>query len=132
MGPAGRSRAMGVWLSLLVAGIALPARAEEVGGGGGGGGGGAAAGVGARQRVAVVRLACEGNVVEAARGLFATRAVEGLAAVQFEVFSGAAVAQRLAGGNGELARCRDGACYPAVARALGVGYLVAGTVSESN
>jgi hypothetical protein len=137
MGPSWLSTAMGVWV-VVAAGVATPARparAEE--GAGAGAVAGAGAGAGARQRVAVVRLDFEGNVAEAARELFAARAVEGLAAVQFEVFSGATVARRLAGGNGkggdgDLARCHDGACYPAVAQALGVGYLVAGSVSESN
>jgi hypothetical protein len=96
-----------------------------------------AAGAAGRQRVAVVRVDFEGNVAEAARELFAARVVEGLAAVQFEVFSGAAVAQKLGqggpgGGAASLATCRDGACYPAVAQALAVGYLVAARVSESN
>jgi hypothetical protein len=82
--------------------------------------------------VAVVRVDFDGNVSEAARDLFAARVVEGLAAVQFEVFSGAAVAQKLAQAGGPLAACRDGSCYPAVARSLAVGYLVAARVSESN
>jgi hypothetical protein len=85
-----------------------------------------------RQRVAVVRLDFEGNVAEAARELFASRVVEGLAAAQFEVFSGAAVAQKLAAAGGKLGNCRDGGCYPALAQALAVSYLVAARVTESN
>ena len=85
-----------------------------------------------RQRVALVRVDFEGSVAEAARELFATRAVEGLAAAQFEVFAGPAVTQKLAAAGRKLPDCRDGGCYPAVAQALGVGYLVAGRVSESN
>jgi TolB-like protein len=93
-----------------------------------------AEGITGRQRVAVVRVDFEGSVSEAARELFAGRVVEGLAAAQFEVFSGAAVAQKLALGTAkrDLSGCRDGACYPAVAQALAVGYLVAGRVAESN
>ena len=48
-----------------------------------------------RQRVAVVHVDFEGNVAEAARDLFESRVVEGLAAAQFEVFSGAAVSQKV-------------------------------------
>lgn len=91
-----------------------------------------AAGAAPRQRVAVVRVDFEGNVAEAARDLFAARVVEGLAAAQFEVFSGVAVSQKLPQGAGDLGSCRDGSCYPAVAQLLAVGYLVAGRVSESN
>jgi TolB-like protein len=83
-------------------------------------------------RVAVVRVDFEGSVAEAARELFAGRVVEGLAAAQFEVFSGAAVSQKLAAAGNKLGSCRDGGCYPAVARALDVTYLVAGRVVESS
>jgi PEGA domain len=85
-----------------------------------------------RQRVAVVRLDFEGTVAEAGRELFASRVVEGLAAVQFEVFAGGAVTRKLAAAGRKLASCRDGGCYPAVAQVLEVGYLVSGRVSESN
>jgi hypothetical protein len=112
---------VGVVLSIALAMAAAPARAA------------APADGAARQKVAVVRVDFEGNVVEAARELFAARVVEGLAAVQFEVFAGAAVSQKLSGTPaGDLSLCRDGACYPAVAQALGVSYLVAGRVAESN
>jgi hypothetical protein len=85
-----------------------------------------------RQRVAVVRVDFEGNVAEAARELFANRAVEGLAAAQFEVFAGAAVTHKLAAAGRKLAECRDAGCYPAMAQALAVGYLVSARVVESN
>ena len=94
--------------------------------------GAAASEIAGRQRVAVVRLDFEGSVAEAARELFASRVVEGLAAAQFEVFSGAGVAQRLAASGGRLANCRDDGCYPALAQALAVSYLVAARVAESN
>jgi hypothetical protein len=85
-----------------------------------------------RLRVGVVRVDFEGSVAEAARELFAGRVVEGLAAAQFEVFAGAAVSQKLAAAPGRLGACRDGGCYPAVAEALDVAYLVAGRVVESS
>jgi len=85
-----------------------------------------------RLRVGVVRVDFEGSVAEAARDLFAGRVVEGLAAAQFEVFAGAAVSQKLAAAPGRLGACRDGGCYPAVAEALGVTYLVAGRVVETS
>lgn len=118
MGPVCRSAVLAA--GLAVAALAAAPRAASAGE------------VTGRQRVAVVRVDFEGNVAEAARELFAARVVEGLAAVQFEVFSGAVVAQKLAPGTGALANCRDGGCYPAVAQALAVGYLVAGRVTESN
>lgn len=90
------------------------------------------AGITGRQRVAVVRVDFDGSVAEAARELFATRVVEGLAAAQFEVFSGAAVSQKLAAGGRRLVNCRDTDCYPEVAQSLSVTYLVAARVSESN
>jgi hypothetical protein len=89
-------------------------------------------GAGPRQRVAVAHVDFEGNVSEAARDLFESRVVEGLAAAQFEVFSSAAVSQKLAANGQRLANCRDGGCYPALARVLGVNYLVAARVSESS
>jgi hypothetical protein len=85
-----------------------------------------------RQRVAVAHVDFEGNVAEAARDLFESRVVEGLAAAQFEVFASAAVSQKLAAAGQRLANCRDGGCYPELARALGVNYLVAARVSASN
>jgi TolB-like protein len=85
-----------------------------------------------RQRVAVVRVDFDGSVSEAARELFASRVVEGLAAAQFEVFSGAAVSQKLVAGGRRMTTCRDGDCYPDVAQALSVSYLVAARVSVSN
>ncbi len=67
-------------------------------------------GAGPRQRVAVAHVDFEGNVSEAARGLFESRVVEGLAAAQFEVFSSAAVSQKLAANGQRLGNCRDGGC----------------------
>ncbi len=89
-------------------------------------------GAGPRQRVAVAHVDFEGNVAEAARDLFESRVVEGLAAAQFEVFSSAAVSQKMAANGQRLANCRDGGCYPALARVLGVNYLVAARVSASS
>ena len=119
---------LSVTIAVLVLGLAsliLPraARAEGVA---------AASETLGRQRVALVRVDFEGSVAEAARELFANRAVEGLAAAQFEVFAGAAVTQKLGAAGRKLLECRDGSCYPAVAQALTVGYLVAGRVTESN
>ncbi len=91
-----------------------------------------AATIAGRQRVAVVRVDFDGSVSEAARELFASRVVEGLAAAQFEVFSGAAVSQKLVAGGRRLTTCRGGDCYPDVAQALTVSYLVAARVSVSN
>ena len=42
------------------------------------------------------------------------------------------MSQKLAANGQRLANCRDGGCYPALARVLGVNYLVAARVSESN
>src|SRR5581483_5774311 len=92
----------------------------------------AAPGTARRQRVAVAHVDFEGNVSEAARGLFESRVVEGLAAAQFEVFASSAVSQKLAADGRRLANCRDGSCYPALAQVLGENYLVAARVSESN
>ena len=69
--------------------IARSARAEETGAQG-------------KQRVAVVRLAFEGAVPEAARELFAQRLALGLAAARFEVMTGAIV-RRTHGGSGRFA-----------------------------
>src|SRR5580692_8214303 len=63
-----------------------------------------------KQRVAVVRLAFEGNVPEVARDFFGQRLVEGLAAARFEVMTGAMVRERLA--------------------AVGVAFLVFAAVTE--
>lgn len=92
----------------------------------------AAPGAVGSQRVAVAHVDFEGSVSEAARDLFEGRVVEGLAAAQFEVFSSAAVSQKLSADGRRLVNCRDGGCYPELARALGVSYLVAARVSESS
>ena len=67
-----------------------------------------------RPQVAVVRLTFTGGVAEAARELFAQRLVEGLAVAEFQVTSGAPVAERLrtAGVDATSATsCADEACY---------------------
>jgi hypothetical protein len=83
-----------------------------------------------KQRVAVVRLAFEGNVPEAARDLFAQRLVEGLAAARFEVMTGAMVKERLAAAGLGADSCSGGSCTGKAARALGVAFLVFATVVE--
>lgn len=92
----------------------------------------AATGAVERQRVAVAHVDFDGNVSEAARDLFEGRVVEGLAAAQFEVFSSTAVSQKLSADGRRLVNCRDGGCYPELARVLRVNYLVAARVSESS
>jgi TolB-like protein len=84
----------------------------------------------ASQRVAIVRMEFEGNVPEAVRELLVDRLVEGLAAAKFEVYEGRAVSDRLRN-DAALAGCRDSSCYPRMAEALKVGYLVAGKVVEN-
>jgi TolB-like protein len=86
-----------------------------------------------RPQVAVVRLTFTGGVAEAARELFAQRLVEGLAVAEFQVTSGAPVAERLrtAGVDATSATsCADEACYRRAGAALGVAYLVTGAVGE--
>jgi hypothetical protein len=83
-----------------------------------------------KQRVAVVRLAFEGNVPEAARELFAQRLVEGLAAARFEVMTGAMVKERLAAAGLGADSCAGGSCTGKAARALGVAFLVFAAVVE--
>ncbi len=82
------------------------------------------------QRVGLVRLDFAGDVPEVSRDLFVSRLVEGLAVARFQVLSGGAVRQRL--GTPALRDCADTDCYPAVAEALEVGYLVSGRIEESN
>jgi len=83
------------------------------------------------QRVAVVRLAFRGDVPEGHKAAFASRLVEGLAVAAFQVFSGPSVDRKLSA-TGKLDKCEDSDCYPKVADALEVGYLVVGTIVESN
>jgi hypothetical protein len=83
-----------------------------------------------KQRVAVVKLAFEGSVPEAARDLFAQRLVEGLAAARFEVMTGAMVKERLAAAGLGADSCAGGSCTEKAARALGVAFLVFATVVE--
>jgi hypothetical protein len=101
----------------LLAATARPARAQ----------GDAAAG---KQRVAVVKLAFQGNVPEAARDLFAQRLVDGLAAARFEVMTGAMVKERLAAAGLSADSCSGGSCTGKAARALDVAFLVFATVVE--
>ena len=82
------------------------------------------------QRVAVLRLAFGGGVPEASRDQFAQRLVEGLAAAQFEVVPEASVRRRLGTAGIDVAGCRNDDCYGRAAQALGVAYVVAGSVDE--
>jgi hypothetical protein len=107
----------GLAAALVLTASARPARAQDD----------AAAG---KQRVAVVRLAFEGNVPEAARDLFAQRLVEGLAAARFEVMTGAMVKERLAAAGLGADSCAGGSCTGKAARALGVAFLVFASVIE--
>lgn len=112
--------ALGSGLALylaLGAAFARPARAQDVGATG-------------KQRVAVVRLAFEGAVPEAARDLFAQRLVEGLAAARFEVMTGAMVRERLAAVGLGADSCSGGSCTGKAAGALGVAFLVFASVVE--
>lgn len=84
------------------------------------------------QRVALLDIEFRGDVPAGNRDAFAARLVEGLAVARFQVFSGPAVVRRLGGERADLARCRDSDCYPQVAASLDVGFLVTGSVAESN
>jgi hypothetical protein len=86
-----------------------------------------------RPRVAVVRLAFDGGVPEAARDLFANRLAEGLAAAQLRVIPKVTVQERLieAGLGFEIASCRAGsACMARAAAVLEVPYMVIAAVTE--
>jgi len=91
---------------------------------------GPAGGASDRQRVAVVKLTFSGGVPEAARDLFGDRLVEGLAAAQFEVLSGSVVRQRLTAASVDVAACYGSGCLARAAAALGVAFLVVGSVEE--
>jgi hypothetical protein len=80
------------------------------------------------QRVAVVRLAISGGVPEAVRARFSQRVLDGLTAARFEVLAGDRLQKRLRATSSES--CDEPSCYPAMARELGVGYLVAGAIGE--
>jgi hypothetical protein len=82
------------------------------------------------QRVALLKLDFAGSVPEAARARVSQRLVEGLAAARFEVLSGEGLDSRLPGGR--LRACAEPGCYPELARALGVGYLVTGKIVEKD
>jgi TolB-like protein len=83
-----------------------------------------------RPQVAVMRLTFSGGVAEAARELFAQRLVEGLAVAEFQVMAAAPAADRLNAAGINPLSCADEACYRRAGPAVGVAYLVAGTVSE--
>jgi hypothetical protein len=106
-------------VSPIVIVLAASGRARAQGGDGAG-----------KQRVAVVRLAFEGNVPEVARDLFGQRLVEGLAAARFEVMTGAMVRERLAAAGLEADSCAGGSCTGKAAHALGVAFLVFAAVTE--
>jgi hypothetical protein len=106
-------------VSPIVIVLAASGRARAQGGEGAG-----------KQRVAVVRLAFEGNVPEVARDLFGQRLVEGLAAARFEVMTGAMVRERLAAAGLEADSCAGGSCTGKAAHALGVAFLVFAAVTE--
>jgi hypothetical protein len=82
------------------------------------------------QRVAVVRLGFGGDVPEAGQEMFGRRLVQGLTVARFQVLSAAKLRDKLAGSGN--ASCNDPSCYPDLARALGVGYLVIGHVTENS
>jgi hypothetical protein len=108
-----------VLVAILAVGLGLARRAEAQ-----------EEGAVGKQRVAVVKLAFEGGVPEAARELFAQRLVEGLAAARFEVLTGAMVRERLAGAGLGEGSCAGGSCAGKAARALGVAFLVFASVVE--
>jgi len=113
----GRACVATVWAAALV--LAGARRAEAQG-----------EGAAAKQRVAVVKLAFEGGVPEAARELFGQRLVEGLAAARFEVVTGAMVSERLAAAGLGADSCSGGSCTARAASALGVAFLVFASVVE--
>jgi hypothetical protein len=112
------TRALGI--TALVIGVAAGARPAEA----------QAPGPAGKQRVAVVKLAFEGGVPEAARDLFAQRLVEGLTAARFEALSGAMVRERLAAVGLGADACAGGSCTTRAAQALGVAFLVYASVVE--
>jgi TolB-like protein len=82
------------------------------------------------QRVAVVRLSFAGEIPEAGKDMFGGRLVQGLTAARFQVLATAGLRDTPAGVAS--ADCSDPSCYPGVARKLGVGYLVVGSVTENS
>jgi hypothetical protein len=80
------------------------------------------------QRVAVVRMDIDSSIPETVRARFAQRVVDGLAAARFEVLAGDRLQKRLRGSPSSA--CDQPSCYPAMARELGVGYLVSGAIGE--
>jgi hypothetical protein len=67
-------------------------------------------------------------VPEGAQDMFGQRLQQGLRVARFEVLAGHRLRDRLR----ELGSCAQPRCYPDVARALGVGYLVVGQVIEQS
>jgi hypothetical protein len=84
------------------------------------------------QRVAIARLQFAGRIPEGLQASFEQRLVQGLSAARFEVLPGGDVQQALAGPNQALATCQNASCYPAMAAALSVSYLITGQITESN
>jgi hypothetical protein len=82
------------------------------------------------QRVAIVRLDFRGTVPAAGRTRFAERLGEGLTAARFEVLAGEGLQRRLRASG--ASPCDEPSCYPELARALGVGYLVSGNITEQD
>jgi TolB-like protein len=82
-----------------------------------------------KQRVAIVRLDYDGTVPDAVRELLTQKLIEGLTAVAFDVIGGASVSEKIVG-DAKVSACRDEVCYPQVAAALNVSYLVAGAIQE--
>jgi hypothetical protein len=103
--------------SLVLIGVLLApaARAEDAPG----------AGV---QRVGVLRLQFDAGVPEGAQDMFGQRLQQGLRVAGFEVLAGRRLRDRLR----QLGGCAEPRCYPDTARALGVGYLVVGQVTEQS
>jgi hypothetical protein len=116
--PAARRLVTALAAALVLAAVGAPPAEAQ---------GDAAAG---KQRVAVVKLAFQGAVPEAARDLFSQRLVEGLAAARFEVMTGAMVKERLAAAGLAPDSCSGGSCTAKAAHALGVAFLVFATVVE--
>jgi TolB-like protein len=80
------------------------------------------------RRVAVLRLDFNGRVTEVARDDLASRLVEALAAADFQVFAGPVMNQIVQKGSA-LESCRAETCYREISAALGVQYLVTGSVA---
>lgn len=82
-----------------------------------------------KQKVAIVRVEFAGGAPEAVKSVLTRRLVDGLTAVAFEVLGGSVAGDRIVDGA-TAASCHNEACYPRVATALGVGYLITVHVQE--